>query len=132
MALAYLPSTLPFWLHLLIELPASLNFFLRPSEQLSSPAPQAHAVIKQYATLLLSSNLVALVFMFRPVDGTSANVAGALAIYHLAPLTRATLRLVNGDGGYGKQLGGPVAHMAVHGACFFGLAQVYAQHLLRN
>ncbi|KAH8684229.1 hypothetical protein BGZ60DRAFT_511295 [Tricladium varicosporioides] len=88
--MAILP-TLPFWLHIIIELPASLNFFLRPSEQLPTPAPQAHAIIKQYAVLLLASNLIALTFALRPIDDTSKKVAGALAVYHIAPVLRADL-----------------------------------------
>jgi hypothetical protein len=120
-----LPATLPFWFHLLIELPASINFFLQPSEQLSSPAPQAHAIIRQYAVLLFVSNLIALIFALRPVDGTSRNVASALSVYHLAPLMRAGSRIVEGGGEYGKGLGGPALHLVVHGLCFAGLFTVY-------
>ncbi|TVY87843.1 hypothetical protein LAWI1_G006763 [Lachnellula willkommii] len=92
-------STLPFWLHLLIELPASLNFFLNPAEQLSAAAPQAHALVRQYALLLFASSLVALIFATRQVDRTSRNVAGALAVYHLAPLVRAVTRVLGGGVG---------------------------------
>ncbi|KAH8789025.1 hypothetical protein F5882DRAFT_402620 [Hyaloscypha sp. PMI_1271] len=113
--------TLPFWLHFLIELPASMNFFLNPSEQLSSPAPQAHPIIKQYAVLLFVSTLIALIFALRPIDGTSRNVAGALSVYHLAPLVRAGSRIAEGSGEYGKGLGGPMLHLAVHLLCFVGL-----------
>jgi hypothetical protein len=122
-----LPLTLGFgfWLHFLIEFPASLNFFLRPSEQLSSPAPQAHAIIRQYAVLLFVSNLIALIFALRPVDGASRNVAGALSVYHLAPLVRAGSRIVDGSGEYGNGLGGPMVHLGVHGICFAGLLGIY-------
>ena len=113
--------SLPFWLHFLIELPASMNFFLNPSEQLSSPAPQAHPIIKQYAVLLFVSTLIALIFALRPIDGTSRNVAGALSVYHLAPLVRAGSRIAEGSGEYGKGLGGPMLHLAVHLLCFVGL-----------
>lgn len=61
----------PFWVHGLIELPAGLNFLLRPSEQLSSPAPQAHPIIRQYGTLLLSSVIVALIFGTQPISTSS-------------------------------------------------------------
>jgi len=118
-------STLPFWFHLLIELPASINFFLNPSEQLSSPAPQSHALIRQYAALLFASSLVALIFAVRPVDRTSRNVAGALAVYHLAPLGRALSRIFEGGIGYGKGLGGPWVHLAAHGFCFVELSRMY-------
>lgn len=117
-------SKLPFWLHILIELPASLNFFFNPSEQLSSPAPQAHAIIKQYAVLLLVSNLISLIFALRPLDRTSRKVAGALALYHLAPLIRAASRIGNDQ--YGMGLGGPIVHMIVHGLCFLGLIGLYS------
>ncbi|KAH8601389.1 hypothetical protein B0O99DRAFT_480858, partial [Bisporella sp. PMI_857] len=97
----------PFWVHGLIELPAGLNFLLRPSEQLSSPAPQAHPIIRQYGTLLLSSVIVALIFGTQPISTSSQNVAGALALYHLAPLARAFRRIYEGGVQYGKGLGGP-------------------------
>jgi hypothetical protein len=113
--------TLPFWIHFIVETPASFNFFLNPSEQLSSPAPQAHAIIAQYAVLLFSSNLIALVFANRPVDGTSKLVAAALAVYHLAPLVRAVSRVMNKEQTYGKGLGGPWVHLGVHGICIFAL-----------
>jgi hypothetical protein len=121
-----LPSnTLPFWAHILTELPASINFFLHPSEQLSSPAPQAHAIITQYAVLLLISNIIALIFALRPVDATSRHVGGALSIYHAAPLVRATRRIISNDEGYGSGLGGPVLHLVVHGVCLLALGGLF-------
>lgn len=119
-----LPPTLPFYFHLLIETPASINFFFNPSEQLSSPAAQAHIIIQQYAVLLFASALIALIFALRPIDGTSRSVAGALAIYHLAPLVRAVGRIVEGRGVYGKGLGGPFVHLIVHTACCAGLLKI--------
>jgi len=127
-----LPPTLPFWIHLLIELPASVNFFLNPSEQLSSPAPQAHAIIKQYALLLFVSTLIALIFAFRPVDRTSRSVAAALSIYHLAPLVRAGSRIVEGSGDYGKGLGGPIVHLIVHLVCFGALLGTFMSNSRAN
>ena len=118
-------AAIPFWLHIIIEIPASLNFFLNPSEQLSSPAPQAHAIIKQYAVLLLVSNLIALIFALRPIDRTSKNVAGALAIYHLSPLMRAVSRILDKDVDYGSGLGGPWVHLIVHGFCFMQLVGLF-------
>jgi len=82
-----------FLLHALIEVPACLNFFLFPSGQLGTPTPQAHAVVRQYAVLILSSILVAMSFVRRPRDEVSARVAGALAVYHLAPSIRSASRL---------------------------------------
>jgi hypothetical protein len=120
-----LPLTLPFWFHSLIELPASINFFFNPSEQLSSPALQAHPIIKQYAVLLFVSALIALIFALRPTDGTSRSVAGALSVYHLAPLTRAGNRIVQGSEYYGKGLGGPIIHLVMHTVCFAGLLKIF-------
>ncbi|KAI9827468.1 MAG: hypothetical protein M1832_004818 [Thelocarpon impressellum] len=67
-----LPSlaTLPFLLHILTELPASVAFCLDPDAQLAAPQPLARPLLRQYAALLLASNLVALVFVLRDVDAT--------------------------------------------------------------
>lgn len=112
-----------FWLHLLIETPAALNFFINPSQQLqlSIASPAAEAVIRQYAILLFSSNLIALIFAIRPDDKTSRRVAGALGLYHLGPALRAISRLVNGETALGAGLGGPVVHLGVHVLCFIAL-----------
>jgi len=64
-------SQFPFWAHALIELPAGINFLFRPSEQLSAPAPQAEAIVRQYGVLLLVSAIIALTFSTRKVDNTS-------------------------------------------------------------
>ena len=80
-------------LHVLFEVPAAINFFLFPSRQLGIHTPQAHAVIRQYALLLLSSVLVALIFAWRPTDKLSGQVAGALALYHLGPVVRSASRI---------------------------------------
>ena len=80
-------------LHVLVEIPAAINFFLFPSRQLGVHTPQAHPVIRQYALLLFSSVLIALVFARRPEDQLSGQVAGALAIYHIGPAVRSASRL---------------------------------------
>ncbi|ESZ95640.1 hypothetical protein SBOR_3988 [Sclerotinia borealis F-4128] len=122
-----LPHHLPFLLHTLIEIPASLNFLLNPSSQLSSPAPQAHTLIQQYAILLFVSCLIALIFAWRPVDRTARLVAGALSLYHWAPAFRAACRILEGDGvGKGvKGLGGPGVHLLVHLLCGAGLLGLF-------
>jgi hypothetical protein len=74
--------------HFLIELPASVLFFLRPSQTLSQPQPHAHGVIRQYALLLVASELVVMPLLLQPVSGHSRSVAGALAVYHLGPTAR--------------------------------------------
>jgi len=122
-----LSSRLPFWAHVLIELPAAFNFLLHPSEQLPIPAPQAHAIIQQYGALLLVSVNIALIFAVRPVDPTSRKVSGALALYHLAPLSRAVSRIRKGDFEYGQGLGGPWVHLVVHFIVLLGLVQLWAR-----
>jgi len=125
--------TLPaahFWLHVLIELPASINFFLHPSATISTAqaaplSPQVEAVIQQYAVLLFVSVLVAFIFAIRKVDNTSRRVAGALSIYHLMPLTRASNRLIAGDWGGSGELGGPWVAGSVHAVCFAALSFLY-------
>jgi hypothetical protein len=89
--------TNPFLFHAFLEIPAAFTFFLYPSRQSRSHSPQAHAVIRQYAVLLMSSVLVALIFAVRPMEEVSGQVAGALALYHLAPIWRAAGRLMAGD-----------------------------------
>ncbi|KAF7950185.1 hypothetical protein EAE96_007476 [Botrytis aclada] len=118
---------LPFFLHTLIEIPASLNFFLNPSSQLSTPAPQAHTIIQQYATLLFVSCLISIIFASRRVDRTSRNVAGALSLYHVAPAIRAGGRILTREGfGKGaKGLGGPGVHLFVHFICCAGLLRLF-------
>lgn len=69
------------------------------------------------------SSIIAGIFALRPLDRTSKNVAGALAVYHAAPLTRALSRV--GQVNYGKGLGGPLVHVVVHGICFLGLFGTY-------
>lgn len=130
-------TQLPFLCHLLLETPASLSFLLSPSSQLPRPTPNAHALIRQYAILLLSSNLVALTLLFHPSTiGTSAeairgNVAGALAVYHVAPVVRAVSRIVcsnergKGRGRGWRELGGPWVHLGGHAGCLVALGRLY-------
>lgn len=105
----YSPLSTPFLLHALIELPASLQFLLLPSRQLIRATPHAHALIRQYALLLLSSVVIALTFGLHPSDlplsllpqadpspettAIRGNVAAALALYHVGPAVRSAGRL---------------------------------------
>jgi len=102
-------------LHLIIELPASINFLIRPSSTLSVPQPQAHAVIRQYALLLLSTNLIALTLLTREMEELSGKMAGALAVYHVGPIVRALSRIQKQESG--GVLGGPWLHAFVHILC---------------
>lgn len=116
---------LPFALHILIELPASFGFFLRPSATLRTPQPIAHGIIRQYALLLTASNLIATVFLFQPSATTaSRQVAGALALYHAGPLVRAIGRIRAGEAsanGFQERLISPWIHGVFHGACLAAL-----------
>ena len=103
----------PFLLHVLIEVPACINFFFRPSATLPIPHPLASAIIRQYALLLMTSNIIAILFIPRPADVLSGQVAGALALYHFGPLVRAISRIRDGESS--NALGGPWLHALLHG-----------------
>ncbi|KAF7542215.1 hypothetical protein G7Z17_g11785 [Cylindrodendrum hubeiense] len=116
-------STTPFLLHILIETPAAITFILRPSSHVSPLPPSAGLIIQSLGGLLLASNLIALIFVRRPLDGIARQVALALAFWHLWPCYRAVVRLNHrADGeigrgeaaGTGKTLGGPAVHLAIH------------------
>ena len=117
-----------FLLHILIELPASLNFFFRPSATLTVDQPHAYGVIRQYALLLMTSNLIALTFLSRPADALSSKVAGAFALYHLGPLVRAGCRIWDGEGNGEGGLGGPLMHLVVHAVCAGALMLEAIEH----
>ncbi len=82
-----------FALHILVEIPASFGFFFRPSATLTTPQPDAHGIIRQYALLLTSTNLIAGIFLFQSPTPLSCQVAAALALYHVGPFTRAISRI---------------------------------------
>ncbi|OBT66931.1 hypothetical protein VE03_04153 [Pseudogymnoascus sp. 23342-1-I1] len=123
-----------FGLHILVETPAALNFFLNPSEelQLVTPSPSAEAVVRQYALLLLCSNIIALVFLLRHIDKASRHVGFALGFYHLGPSLRAMSRLVRNETALGLSLGGPVVHLVAHMACLAALTTGLFPWLARN
>ena len=125
-------QTLPYWLHVVVELPASLKFFLNPSNQLSTDPihrqagdPAIEAIIRQYAVLLFVSVLISLIFALRKVDHTSGQVATTLMLYHVAPIVRAACRVWQGDQIWlNRDLGGPWVHLAVHTLCFSALGHL--------
>ena len=121
----------PFLLHILIELPASLNFFIRPSTTLVTTQPYAHAVIRQYALLLMASNIIASIFLFKPQDAITYKVAGALALYHFGPLVRAGSRICGREESGQGELGGPWLHLVVHIICA-GALMIEAIKLLKH
>lgn len=115
-----LPLSNPFFIHALIETFAVVSFLTNPSGQIGVYTPHAHAVIRQYGVLLLSSVLVSLIFANRDPDGLSGQVAGALAVYHVAPILRAMSRL------FGEEaVWQPLLFLAGHGLCLAGLIRVF-------
>lgn len=88
-----MPYNLCFLIHIFIEIPACINFFFFPSKQIGTHTPQAHALIRQYAVLLLSSVMLAAIFVARKPDDLSSKIAATLAIYHVAPSVRSVARL---------------------------------------
>lgn len=106
----------PYSLHIFGEFGASYGFFVSPSSTLAQPQPYAHAVLRNYALLLTSTNLIAANFLFqeRP-SSLSCRTAGALALYHLGPLMRAALKIRNGERmGTWKGMGGAWVHVIFH------------------
>ena len=136
-----MPISIPFLLHIVVELPACISFFLRPSATLQTAQPHAHGLIRQYALLLLSSILIAAIFVYEPpqphhiAQETRSNIAGvvapALAIYHLGPPIRAFRRIKCGEESRGTwlRLRNPRLHIAAHVLCIAALtwqgARVY-------
>ncbi|OLN95988.1 hypothetical protein CCHL11_07112 [Colletotrichum chlorophyti] len=125
------PSKLPFLLHAAIETVAALSFILRPQSQLPNPSLAPRLILQSLGGLLLSTNLICLIFAARPeFDGTSRLVAASLAFWHVWPCCRAYVRLtrpeLEGEGWQGKEkrsaegdttertLGGPAVHLGVH------------------
>ncbi|KFZ06065.1 hypothetical protein V501_07727 [Pseudogymnoascus sp. VKM F-4519 (FW-2642)] len=123
-----------FGLHILVETPAALNFFVNPSQelQLATPSPTAEALVRQYALLLICTNLIALVFLLRPIDKVSQRIACALGIYHLGPALRAMFRLVRNESALRTSLGGPAVHLVVHVLCLIALTTGIIQWRARN
>ena len=111
-----MPMNIPFFLHIIGEFGASAGFFLHPSQTLRQPQPDAHPVIRQYALLLTSTNLIAAIFLFQDRATTvSTRVAGALALYHLGPLTRAGLKVRACEKmGIWEGIGGAWVHVVFH------------------
>lgn len=116
-------SAIPFIIHALVETPAALSFILNPSSQLQPLTPSAALLLQSLGGLLLTTNLVALVFARRPLDDVGRQVALAFAFWHVWPCYRACVRLnrggqqqhLEGDTPETRRtLGGPVVHLGAH------------------
>ncbi|KAF5004083.1 hypothetical protein FDECE_9398 [Fusarium decemcellulare] len=111
--------TSPFLIHVLIETPAALSFIFSPSSQLQPLDPQAALLLKLLGGLLLTTNLIGLIFVRRPFDDVARHVALAFAFWHIWPCYRAYIRL-RGRASEGeapataRTLGGPPVHLGVH------------------
>jgi hypothetical protein len=117
-------SQWPFLLHVLVEVPASINFFFNPASQMQTPHQDAFPIIRQYAVLLMSMNLIAMACLFQAPDDTNPWIPAAMGLYHFAPLYRAAVGLSKSNTGRAHRvrgLGGPVVHFIVHSACLGAL-----------
>lgn len=119
----------PFILHFLVEFPAILAFGLFPSATLRYCQPHAHAVIRQYALLLLSMNIIVASFILLYPDANpigkegllERRIAGSLALYHLGPSVRAICRIRSRDLSRKAFRRQPWLHAAAHIGCFAAL-----------
>lgn len=127
---------IPFALHITVETAAAASFILRPESQLprtASSSTAAQLVLQSLGGLLLSTNLICVVFVARPdFDETSRLVAASLAFWHGWACRRAWVRMtrdVDVDVEVeendtrkkvvkaqrsGNTFGGPAVHFGVH------------------
>ncbi len=126
---AFTFASAPFLFHVIMESPAIIAFALFPSATLRSRQPDAHAVIRQYALLLLTTVFIAAFFAFQSHDmqGSSVQaqklerqVAGALALYHMGPMTRAAGKIRDWENRGHRLM--TIVHLLTHGACGMTLA----------
>ena len=129
-------TTIALCSHLLLEIPAAVNFILRPSATLSSPQPGAHAVIRQYGLLLAVSNILIVMILQRGSDirflhhvndlfhhppekrlpdDFVRDCCWVLSLYHGGPILRALARIGNGQ--RRGVMGGPLLYLVLHVSC---------------
>lgn len=112
-------SMLFFYLHALLAIPPTLNFFVLSFKPHLLPPAQIPHILRNYSALLLSTALITFTFILKPEsDGW---MAWALAVYHLAPITRAALRIESGEEIWTREMGGPGVHLGLHLIVFWGL-----------
>ncbi|KAK1767828.1 hypothetical protein QBC33DRAFT_558658 [Phialemonium atrogriseum] len=121
-------AKLPLLLHTIIETAAALSFICKPEAQLPAASDDARLILQSYGGLLLSSNILCVLFLARPgLDSATGLVALGVASYHLWPARRAFVRIHRGIGIGAEQrrqtrvLGGPSFHFVVHVVCFVAL-----------
>ena len=81
--------------------------------------PQVHGVLRQYGLLLVSSVIIALLFARRDPDRLSAQVALALALYHIGPVIRSLSAIWARD----VPLVIPMVFFGSHAGCLFNLTE---------
>lgn len=125
------PQCSGFLLHIIVETPAILGFIFFPSATLQAKQAHAHPVIRQYGLLLLASSLIASSVLnceaptgTIPYGNLQRRIAGALALYHVGPVLRATVRLFRNEN-QGGAFGSPVLHLVSHACCFTLLLWIY-------
>lgn len=116
----FAPST-AFLLHIIVETPAAINFLISPSSTLQQPQPFSHAVIRQYGSLLLVTNLILAIVRSHCPEDVQRCVSGALALYHIGPLWRSVVRIRDREES-SSVLAGPWLHFGLHGLLFVVLS----------
>ena len=117
------PAEAAFALHILGETPAAIFFFFRPSQTLRTPQPHAHGVIRQYALLLMATNVIAWAAYHRESDEFTKSIAGALVLHHVGPVIRAFAR--GTSGAPGRKVGWPLVHAVFHLICILLLSNSF-------
>lgn len=120
-------KTLGFYLHFLVETPAIIGFLCFPSGTLTESQPHAHGVIRQYGLLLTTTNIIvaSVLFSAEALEARGAQefaslarcIAGALALYHTGPMTRAAFRMQAKDRKRSGLMASPAIHLVAHAVC---------------
>ena len=114
-------ASIPFLMHIIVEFPAAITLAFNPSGTLPVMQHDAHAIIRQYALLLMSSNFIASILALQDsqlpgLNPVSQGVAVSLAFYHLGPAVRAIGRIRRRDETQ-SFLANPRLHVSAHILC---------------